>query len=117
MNNQTTKPFDITNDRINFGGFRCILKKEAYRNNRTALGLYDERDGGLVCVATSNVPREPLGLDEVIIKNHSENEGILETLESAGVIARTGRTVATGFVDAPVSYSNFHSMGNYRLIL
>ena len=102
MSNRNNKPFDLANGRIKFGGIRCIVSKEKYSRGGTALVLNDETDGEVVCVATINIPGAKLAADEVVIKDYSENEGILETLESAGVIARTGRTVKAGFVDVPV---------------
>ena len=53
-------------------------------------------------MATVNVPHAHLEEGEVLIKNYSENEGILEMLEKEGVVERTGRTVPSGFVDIPV---------------
>lgn len=39
----------------------------------------------------------PLGKDRVWIKNWSENEGVFESLQAAGVITPTGFTIKTGF--------------------
>jgi len=47
-------------------------------------------------VATVNVPEAQLAADEVLIKNWSENRGVLSALLMAGVIEDTGRTVVTG---------------------
>lgn len=70
----------------------------------TALLLNDAQDGSPVPTATVNVPgtSEVLPEDTVILKNYSENEGLLETLMEAGMIEDTGSRVPTGFVGSPI---------------
>lgn len=70
-------------------------------NNRLALELL-EKDGMPYAVATVNVPDVELEADEVIIKNYSENEGILEMLEKEGIVKQTGKSVRTGWVTVPI---------------
>ena len=53
-------------------------------------------------VATISVPHLILDETEVVIKNYSENEGILEVLENAGVIKQTGQFATVGYVQAPI---------------
>lgn len=68
---------------------------------RRALILTD-KNGTVEYVATVNIPEEPLGKKEVIIKDYSENEGIQASLIKAGVIKPTGRSVDTGFVTCDI---------------
>lgn len=73
-----------------------------YVNGRTALQLIDVEDGEVVMVATVNIPSSTIEKDELIIKEYSENEGVLEALQKAGIAGPVLRTVRTGFVSCPV---------------
>ena len=53
-------------------------------------------------MATSNLAGISLADDEVLIKTYSENEGLLEDMEEAGIVRRTGRYIPSGFVNIPV---------------
>ncbi len=95
--------FDAT---VEFGGFRCEVHAFSYvSGGGTALCLIDARDGGRVAVATVNVEgvSELLPANEVLIKDYSENAGMLAALEEAGIVEDTGRTVRTGYVEAPIA--------------
>lgn len=74
----------------------------AYLNGRLAIKLIDAQDGCPCAVATVNIPDYPLPEDEVIIKNWSENEGVLEFLIENGLVEDTGKVVSTGRVVANV---------------
>jgi hypothetical protein len=84
---------------VKFHNWTCRLQFGKYINGRTAIQLYDSTDGDLVATATVNVEDlEHLGEDEVIIKNYSENEGILDVLVDAEIISKPLYQVQTGFV-------------------
>jgi len=96
---------------IRFKNWNCEIVKHQYNNNgRTALELVAAEDdmeqdiwkGEPIATATVNLSDTPLASDEVIVKDYSENEGMLDTLLKAGVVELTGRTVSTGFVTCPV---------------
>lgn len=95
---------------VNFLGCDCEVVKHKYNNGRTALELViakddEERDlfkGEPMTMATVNIPMANLEADEVVIKDYSENEGVLEALVKAGVVKDTGKIIATGFVTCPV---------------
>lgn len=87
---------------VKFKRWLCTLDFGQYQNGRTAIELNDSSTGEPVAVATVNLPNEKIADDEVIIKNWSENEGMLATLEKAGVISKPIRTVETGYVEAHV---------------
>ncbi|WP_317897141.1 hypothetical protein [Aurantibacillus circumpalustris] len=72
---------------ITFKQYKCILKKLKYRNDRIAIELVNAKNGEPVLTATVNIPDEALGADEVIIKNYSENEGVLRVLINASIIS------------------------------
>ena len=73
-----------------------------YQNGMTALELIDTEDDEVVMVATVNIPDAQIEKDELIIKNYSENEGVLEALQKLGIIGPVLRTIRTGFVTCPV---------------
>lgn len=95
--------------RIKFNIWDCELVKQQYHNGKTALELVAAEDdeendvfkGEPIATATINIP-VILEHDEVLIKNYSENEGMLEALVDAGVVKPTGRVIQTGFVEVPV---------------
>ena len=90
--------------KVNFAGFDCMVQKTYYGDNkRTALQLYDLTDGFPVATATVNIPEVELKDDEVLIKDYSENEGMLDALERAGIVWRTGESVSNGRVTIPVA--------------
>ena len=71
-----------------------------YNNDRTALQFVDPVDGPL-CIASVNIPEVPLKDDEIIIKNYSENEGVLEDLISNNIVGEL-HTVPCGFTEATI---------------
>jgi hypothetical protein len=83
-------------------GERCSVKFTAYQNGRTAIVLYDA-SGEEWTTATVNLPGAELAPDEVLVKDYSENVGMLQALVEAGIVEPTGRTVRSGFVEIPVA--------------
>jgi hypothetical protein len=97
--------------RINFNDWDCELVKEEYQaGGSPALALVAWQDdisqdickGEPIATCTVNLPDVPLRPDEVIIKDYSENTGMLNTLLDAGVVEMTGKTIDTGFVTCPI---------------
>jgi hypothetical protein len=88
--------------KVRFQGWDCELRFQAYGNGRQGIVLVDARDGQDVAVATVNVPGALLGEKQVLIKDYSENEGMLQALERAGIVKATGQTVRSGFATIPV---------------
>jgi hypothetical protein len=88
--------------KVKFLGEWCTVDLSGkYSNGRQAIELITE-DGEPMAVATVNVPEVVLAKDEAIIKNYSENEGILKVLVNAGIVKDTGETVQTGMVTCPI---------------
>lgn len=92
---------------VRFRNWTCRVEQGRYSNGRTALQLVDAIDGEPIAKATINLPDEPCGPDECFIKSYAENgpqggqPGMLEALEQAGVVQRTGEWVKSGFVQVP----------------
>lgn len=82
--------------------YQVTLKFGKYSNKRTAIELIDSEDGCPVMVATVNMPDAELQPDEVIIKNYSENEGVLDFLIENGIVGKPIRMVSSGWVTCPV---------------
>lgn len=80
----------------------ALLIKTEYKDGGTALILRDPLTDEMLSVATVNLPSHKCKLMEgqVFIKNWSENEGMLEALQAAGVIGPVLEEVPTGFVKA-----------------
>lgn len=79
--------------------------------NQTSAGnkailLFDTEDGLPYAAATSHVPGAELGEDEVLVKNYSENTGILDFLVKNNIVKDTGKTVSSGFVELNVCTLN-----------
>lgn len=90
---------------IKFRDYKCKVVYSRYANNkRLAIALYDEEDYQPVATCTTNVSDEPLEYNEVIIKNWSENEGILNLLIDNNIIYPSHRTIQLGYVEAYVCY-------------
>lgn len=88
--------------KVRFKEWDCIVQFHLYNNCRTAIELVDEKDGEPVLMATVNIPEAHIESDEVIIKNYSENEGILEVLIEAEIISGPIDYVQSDFVECPV---------------
>ena len=83
-------------------GNELRIETSTYANGRHAIKLYDEEDGMPYATASINMPAEDLEDDEVIIKDYSENAGILDSLVEAGVVSEPIRHIQAGFTFVPV---------------
>jgi hypothetical protein len=91
---------------VSFGGYTCNAYRDRYpEGGATAIYLTDIRDDEPLATATVNVPEAnpQLGIGAVLIKDYSENEGIMDALEEAGVAANTGKTIPIGFTEAKIA--------------
>jgi hypothetical protein len=102
-----------TGKKVQFRQWLCNVQLREYGNGRKAIVLVNantirEDDyiayPGMedIAVATINLPAEMMTDDEVIIKDYSENEGMLAVLVEAGIISDPVRYVRTGYVNSPV---------------
>lgn len=65
-------------------GVECDVAFCQYENGRTAIQLTE--DGSPFAVATINDPSVDLRDGHVLIKNYSENSGMVQALHDAGVV-------------------------------
>ena len=95
---------------VRFNVWECEVIKQKYQNGRVALQLVAIADdmgnevykGAPIAMATVNLPEIELKDDEVIIKDYSENEGMLEVLEKAGIVKFIGQHAKSGWVTVPI---------------
>lgn len=84
-----------------------VLVVHYQNNNRPGLILAmknesdDPYDYG-ECVATVNLAEVDLAPNEVIVKNYSENEGILDALLEGGIVDPPSRFVRLPYVEVPI---------------
>ena len=79
----------------------AIIKIRKYQNNQPALQLVSP-SGELLLNATVNIPEIHLTPQYVIIKDYSENSGILDILIEKKIIELAGQAVISGFVKMPI---------------
>lgn len=84
-----------------FNGSDYRVKIETYRNGGTAIVLVGH-DGVIAAVATVNIPEAPLLPHQVLIKDYSENRGMLTALEKAGIVRATGTYIRCGHASMPL---------------
>lgn len=81
---------------VNFMGEELNVKLSKYANGQNAMQLVDQDSHPFMTASVAhdvNIPD-----DCVIIKNYSENEGILQALIEAGIIEKPFCEIPTGFV-------------------
>lgn len=92
-------------EKISFKSWNCFLNLGYYgAGGRLAIKLLSDEEnadkgvyyGEPIAVATVNIPEIELKDNEIIIKNYSENEGMLETLKNFGFITEAKREISTG---------------------
>ncbi len=76
---------------------------ETYQNNqRDRLSIVDAETKESLVTASVNLPEIELLEGEMLIKDYSENEGVLLGLVNAGVVEHTGKEVPIGYVTIPI---------------
>lgn len=94
------KRFNITLGQMD--PVQVVIRKGLYGDHRTALELLEYETGEPYMVVTASLPHEWIPPGCVIVKNWSENEGILEELQRVKVLGDVKFQIATGFVKADV---------------
>ena len=100
-------------DTVRFQKWNCTLQFGKYSNGRIGIQLYNadpiKEDGytmepGTVPIAkaTVNIPEENIEQDEVIVKDFSENDGMLDALLNAKIVSQPIRFIRSGFIQCPV---------------
>ncbi len=82
--------FDVETGTLVFGGYTCRLEVNHTVTGHIRIDLIDVKDGQFVITASKADPCYPPLLETVLIKDYSENEGMLETLVNANVVRDTG---------------------------
>lgn len=84
---------------VKFKGWDCkVLLTKYPSSGRPAIVLNDAATGERVAVATVNIHSVYLAEGETLIKDYSENEGILDVLVRAKIVSPPSEWVPTGFV-------------------
>jgi hypothetical protein len=81
-----------------------------YQNNRLAIQLNSFEDNAPYAVVTVNKPEVLLADNEVLVKDYSENEGMLDFLVKNNIVTPTPNGVQSGFVWLPVAIVNDESV-------
>lgn len=97
---------------VHFCGYDCNVIKTKYRNQQVALELVASATennaqkgifpGEPFCVATVCLPDFKFKTNQSAIRDYSELAGILDVLEEAKIVKRTGQLLPTGYVVVPV---------------
>lgn len=88
---------------LQFHQWLCTLEVHHYQvGDRLALRLLDATTGAPVAMATLNNPAIDLDPDELLIKDYSENEGMLDTLLAAALVHPPHRYAISGYAQVPV---------------
>ncbi|CAM3854248.1 hypothetical protein [Aquirufa aurantiipilula] len=73
-----------------------------YKNSQTALELISTLDGSTVLTASISIPEIALGKNELIIKDYSENEGVLSFLVENNIVRPLGKYIENGLITAEI---------------
>ena len=86
---------------VKYIGDLCNVVKEKFPDGGTSIRLVHSETGEPYATATIGgfFPNNP---DIVVIKDYSENKGMLGLLEEAKVVKHTGMVVETGLVASPI---------------
>ncbi len=98
---------------VSYLGYDLVVERVRYpSNNQIAIQLvaadsklnrnHSVNGGEPIATATVCLPHAELAADETVIKNYSENTGILDWLIDAGIVKNTGRLIDGGFNSLPV---------------
>lgn len=75
---------------------------QKYHNGRPVIEFYETETGEPYLTATTNISDAILPPDVILIKDYSENEGVLEFLEKNNIVEFTGDYIHTGWVGIPI---------------
>jgi hypothetical protein len=96
---------------------RITFQQWTYENDRPALLLVDENNGEEIATITVNIPEYPLKENEILIKNHSENQGMVQVMVNADIVKHNGYSISSGFVAIPVCVLLYDLTKTYNNIL
>ena len=76
--------------KVIFNGTKCDVVFGEYENGRTAIRLTE--NGSPLATATFNDPEISLEDNQVLVKNWSENKGMVDSLVEAGIVEKASST-------------------------
>jgi hypothetical protein len=85
-----------------YGCYNVQIEFTKYSNGRPAIELIEAETGEPILTATVNIPDVDLKGREIVIKNYSENEGVLGFLLQHSIVGPVKREIGIGFVSCPV---------------
>ena len=90
-----------------YKGTDLVVSIGNYQSGRKAIQLVDSFSGEFYTCPTADIQ----GLDtkfynEVLVKDYSENQGMLKFLTENNIVTWTGRTVASGYVELYICFLN-----------
>lgn len=83
--------------KIKFNETEYILKPFPYTSGRFGIMLVDSNEESNKLAATLDIPGVSIRKDEVIIKNHDLNKGLLDVLISEKIIDKQFKDITLGF--------------------
>jgi hypothetical protein len=90
----------MANPKIEFCGEELTVNLHTYANNRSPALKIIDKDGLPFMTATTNIRNVVLDPNQCLIKDFSENKGILKVLVDSKIVKDTGKTVTAGFCEA-----------------
>lgn len=94
------KPIVLTGPLYYRGWHVNVVRSHYINTDRIALMLIDADDGLPITTCTVNIPEVFVEKDQLIIKDWSENEGILKWLQEHNIVGPRLRSIPTGHVEA-----------------
>lgn len=96
--------------KVKFAGNNCEVLMTKYMDNENlALVLVDEETGEMVSRVTVNTG-DKLPDDVAVVKDYSENSGMLEAITEAGLVKETLKSVQVGYTTCPVVKFNLEDI-------
>ncbi|MFC1353945.1 MAG: hypothetical protein G8D89_16325 [gamma proteobacterium symbiont of Clathrolucina costata] len=87
---------------VKFGVWHCKALLFKYGNDRPGIELVDSANGEPIARSTLNIPEVNIGSREVIVKDYSENAGMLSALVNSGIVVPTGATFQLGHAECHI---------------
>jgi hypothetical protein len=88
---------------MEFKGTEIIIDySQEYDNGQPVIEFYEKETGEPYLTATTNLQGIDLEENEILIKDYSENEGVLAFLEENKIVEFTGKYIHSGWVGIPV---------------
>lgn len=81
---------------VSFRGRECIVLKGMYRSGQIKLWLVAARTREQMGTATVHMPVHALPKDHVLIRDQSDNEGVLKALVEGGIVSEPVNVVTVG---------------------